>query len=100
MFVKILLSLKAVSSDRHAVVRSVKNIGILQFTHGVKFLQNSPDLNINIFAAGKLAAKFISNCFFISVRPDSTDTYFVADSHVGIIKRMSREVVWWKSRLF
>ena len=71
MFIKVLLPLKSMSSDGHAVIGCVDHIRVLQFTGFLKVTQDSPNLDINILAACKFTSQLVAYGAFITFFPDT-----------------------------
>ena len=93
MLVKILFTLQTVSTNSHTMVGSIKNIGVLQFTHTLEFSEYASDLNINIFTTGKLPSDLIANGHLITAFPHSADRHLITQTGVAVMKRMLRQPV-------
>ena len=78
MFVEILFPLQAVAADRHPMIGSVEDVGVLELAHLFEFLENAADLDVDIFATGILTTEFVADRAFVPFLPDSFHADFVA----------------------
>ncbi len=60
------------------MVRGIDDIGIVQFAHRLEFRKHAADLDINVFAAGKLSTNFIANGSLVASFPYAANCNFVA----------------------
>ena len=73
MFIEVLLALQPVATNGHPVVGGIKNIGVLEFTHGVQFLEHAGDLMINILATSQLPPDLVADGHLIATFPHPAD---------------------------
>ena len=90
MIIQVLLTLQTMATNRHAVVGGINDIGILNLTHGLEFLEHASNLNIDIFTAGELPADFVTDRPFIAPLPNALDPHFIAYRRVTVIKGVFR----------
>ena len=90
VFVEVLLALQAMSANRHAMISRVEDVGVVEFTHRLKLVENSPDLDVDVFVARIFTPKFVADCSFVTICPDPADVDFITDRHVRIVKWVSR----------
>ena len=93
VLVQVLLPLQPVPADRHAVIGGVKDIGIVELTHGLKFLQHPGHLMIDVLGAGQLAADLVSNRHLVATLPYPADLDFVAQTGMAVVKGMLRQPI-------
>ena len=56
MVIQVLFALQTMTTNGHAMVSGVDDIGILNLAQGLEFLESATNLDIDIFTAGKLPA--------------------------------------------
>ncbi len=93
------VSLKSVSTNRHAVIGSVDDVSVLQFAHRFELLQDAIELDVDVFGARELSSQFIANRRFIAPFPHAGDFHFVAQSWMTVMKGMGRQIIEGQSRL-
>ncbi len=100
VFVEVLFALQAVTTDGHAVVGGVDDVGVVEFAHGGEFIQDTADLDVDVFIAGKFAAEFVADGALVAACPDAADFHFVAQAGMTVVEGMGGEVVDGELRLF
>ena len=85
--------------DRHAVIRGVDDVGIVQFTHLLEFLQDATDLYVYILAAGELTAELVPYGTFVPLLPNTFHPHFVTHRGMAVIEGMLRQPVDRQGRL-
>ena len=99
VLVEVLLALQAVAADRHAVVGGVEDVGVVEFAHRLELLEDAADLDVDVFAAGELAAEFVADRALVALLPDAADGHFVAQVRVAVVEGMRGQVVDRQRRL-
>ena len=77
MLIQVLFSLQTMSTDCHAVVRCIDNVGIVQLSCLSQLLQHLADLDVDIFAACEFSPQFVTDGSLVSIFPDTADSDFV-----------------------
>jgi len=81
------------------VVGGAEDIGVIDFSCFFEFLENTPDLDIDIFATGVFASDFVADRDFIAVISDAANVDFVPHIAMTVIERMSGQVIRGERRL-
>ena len=77
MFIEVLLALQSVTTNGHPVVGGIKNIGVVEFTHGLEFLECPGNLMVDIFATSQLTSDLVTNGHLVATFPHSTDRHLI-----------------------
>ena len=88
MIVKVLLALKTMSTDGHAMVRGIDDVGVVQFSHSFQLLQYPPDLKVDVLAAGEFAPHLVSNGSLVPLLPDAFHAHFVSHRGMSMVEGM------------
>ncbi len=62
-------------------------------------IEHSTNLDIDVLTAGELASQFVADGGFITIPPDTFHIDFITYLHVGVVERVSRQVVGRQWRL-
>ena len=80
-------------ADRHAMIRGVENIGILEFAHGLQFFQNASYLMVDVLGTGQLAPDLVADGHLVATLPHPADRHLVTQPGMAVVKRMFRQPV-------
>ncbi len=100
VFVKVLLALQAMPTDRDSVVGGVDDVGAFEFAHGVQFSQDSADLDIDIFTTGEFPAQLVTNGRLVAPGPYTAHPLLVSGAGKAEGEGMGGQVVGWEGWLF
>ena len=93
VLVEVLLALQAVAADRDAVVGGVEDVGVVELAHRLELLEHAADLDVDVLAAGELAAELVADGPLVATLPDAADGDFVAEAGVAVVERMGGQIV-------
>ncbi len=81
------------AANGHAVVGGVDHVGVIQFAHRIELPQHPPDLDIDIFTAGKLSPDLVADGPFIAPLPYALYPYLVSHGGMPVVEGMRRQVI-------
>ena len=99
VLVEVLFPLKAVATDRDAVIGGVEDVGVVEFTHGFEFREHAGDLSVDVLRAGHVAPALVADGGFVPPLPNAFHTDLVAQSGMTVEEGMLGQVIQRQGRL-